>query len=148
MNNEQNTANDIETNAIYKITDNPETPADVKKFLLDYLFEKNGISVDFYDVETKKKTEKEIADGMADVRIEQGKALLTEIAMQSGNDFLIIDTLMEIIELFSLKDADISVIDLAEELQTYLFTWTKEYGNSLSHWKQSVISGQKYQQRS
>lgn len=51
MNNEQNTATDVETNAIYKITENPETPADVKKYLLDYLFEKNGISVEISEAE-------------------------------------------------------------------------------------------------
>lgn len=39
---------DIETNAIYKITDHANTPPEVKKFLLDYLFEKTGISVDFF----------------------------------------------------------------------------------------------------
>jgi hypothetical protein len=53
QNEEQNKA-DALTNAIYSITDNADTPPDVKKFLLDYLFEKNGISVEFSEVETKQ----------------------------------------------------------------------------------------------
>ncbi len=45
---------DAETNAIYSITDDPNTPAEVKKFLLDYIFEKTGLSVEFSEVETKQ----------------------------------------------------------------------------------------------
>jgi hypothetical protein len=52
--NEQQIIADAETNAIYSITDNADTPPDVKKFLLDYLFEKDGISVEFSEVETKQ----------------------------------------------------------------------------------------------
>lgn len=52
--NEQQIKTDAETNAIYSITDDPNTPKDVKKFLLDYLFEKTGISVEFSEVETKQ----------------------------------------------------------------------------------------------
>jgi hypothetical protein len=52
--NEQQMKMDAETNAIYSITDDVNTPPDVKKFLLDYLFEKNGISVEFSEVETKQ----------------------------------------------------------------------------------------------
>jgi hypothetical protein len=52
--NEQQIKTDAETNAIYLVTDDPNTPKDVKKFLLDYLFEKNGISVEFSEVETKQ----------------------------------------------------------------------------------------------
>jgi hypothetical protein len=50
----EHTKTDIETNAIYLITDDPNTPPDVKKFLLNYLFEKNGISVEFSEVETQQ----------------------------------------------------------------------------------------------
>jgi hypothetical protein len=52
--NEQQIIADAKTNAIYLITDDANTPPDVKKFLLDYLFEKNGISVEFSEVETKQ----------------------------------------------------------------------------------------------
>ncbi len=52
--NEEQIKADAQTNAIYSITDNADTPPDVKKFLLDYLFEKNGISVEFSEVETKQ----------------------------------------------------------------------------------------------
>jgi hypothetical protein len=52
--NEQQIIAHAETNAIYSITDDADTPPEVKKFLLDYLFEKNGISVEFSEVETKQ----------------------------------------------------------------------------------------------
>ncbi|MFN2393990.1 MAG: hypothetical protein ABR566_18775, partial [Pyrinomonadaceae bacterium] len=45
---------DAQRNAIYLITEDPNTPKDVKKFLLDYLYEKDGISVEFSEVETKQ----------------------------------------------------------------------------------------------
>lgn len=51
---EQQTIIDAETNAIYSITDDPNTPKDVKKFLLDYIFEKTGISVEFSEVEANQ----------------------------------------------------------------------------------------------
>lgn len=44
-------ASDIDTNAIYQITENPETPPEVKKYLLDYVFEKTGVSVEFPETE-------------------------------------------------------------------------------------------------
>jgi len=53
--NEQQIRTDAETNAIYSITDNPNTPPEVKKFLLNYLFEKTGISVEFSEVETEQE---------------------------------------------------------------------------------------------
>ncbi len=37
--------------ALYSITDNPNTPKDVKKFLLEKIFEKNGLSVSFSEIE-------------------------------------------------------------------------------------------------
>jgi len=52
--NEKQIKADAEINAIYSITDNANTPPEVKKFLLDYLFEKTGISVEFSEVETKQ----------------------------------------------------------------------------------------------
>ncbi len=52
--NEQQIKADTEINAIYSITDDANTPPEVKKFLLDYLFEKTGISVEFSEVETKQ----------------------------------------------------------------------------------------------
>ncbi len=53
--NEEQIKADAQTNAIYSITDDVNTPPEVKKFLLDYLFEKNGISVEFSEVETEQE---------------------------------------------------------------------------------------------
>jgi hypothetical protein len=80
----------------------------------------------------------------ADEQSELGKKYITDIAMTCGNDYTVIDSLMCILELFAVKDADVSVRDLVAELQDYLFRWTKEYGNSVDAWKDSVLYGTKY----
>jgi hypothetical protein len=80
----------------------------------------------------------------ADEQAELGKKYITDIAMTCSNDYTVIDSLMQILELFTVKDADVSVRDLANELQDYLFRWTKEYGNSVDAWKDSVLCGTKY----
>jgi hypothetical protein len=80
----------------------------------------------------------------ADEQAELGKKYITDIAMTCSNDYTVIDSLMCILELFTVKDADVSVRDLAGELQDYLFRWTKEYGNSVDAWKDSVLCGTKY----
>ncbi len=80
-----------------------------------------------------------------DEKTERGKNLLTDIAMTCSNDYTVIDSLMEILELFSIKDSNVMIGDLAEDLQIYLFTWTKEHGEGLNDWKESVLSGKKYQ---
>lgn len=80
----------------------------------------------------------------ADERAEIGKTHITDIAMTTGNNFTVIDSLMCILELFTVKRADVSVCDLAEDLQGYLFQWTKEYGNAMDGWKDSVMFGDKY----
>ena len=35
--------------------------------------------------------------------------------------------------------------DMVEDSQQHLFTWTKEHGDGISQWKESVLSGKKYQ---
>lgn len=80
----------------------------------------------------------------ADEQAELGKKYITDIAMTTSNNFSVIDSLMCILELFTVKDADVSVRDLANELQDYLFQWTKEYGNAVDAWKDSVLCGDKY----
>jgi hypothetical protein len=80
----------------------------------------------------------------ADEQVEIGKKHITDIAMTCSNDYTVIDSLMCILELFTGKDADSSVCDLANGLQDYLFRWTKEYGNSVDAWKDSVLYGTKY----
>jgi hypothetical protein len=77
-------------------------------------------------------------------RAEIGKRHITDIAMTTSNNYSVIDSLMCILELFAVKDANVSVRDLACELQDYLFRWTKEYGNSVDAWKDSVLCGTKY----
>ncbi len=57
----------------------------------------------------------------ADEQAELGKKYITDIAMTCSNDYTVIDSLMQILELFTVKDADVSVCDLAEDLQGYLF---------------------------
>jgi hypothetical protein len=80
-----------------------------------------------------------------DAQIEIGKNLITDIAMTCSNDYRVIDSLLELLELFTVKDAKVSTMDLAEQLQDYLFRWTKEYGNAVDAWKDSVLYGEKYQ---
>ncbi len=79
-----------------------------------------------------------------DEKTTRGKNLITDIAMSCGNDFTVIDSLMEILELFSIKDSSVMIGDMVEDLQQHLFTWTKEYGNSVDAWKDSVLYGTKY----
>jgi hypothetical protein len=76
---------------------------------------------------------------------ERGKNLLTDIAMTCSNDYTVIDSLTELLELFTVKDSNIMIGDLAESLQVYLFTWTKEHGDGFDKWKESVLTGKKYQ---
>ncbi len=52
---------------------------------------------------------------------------------------------MELLELFTVEDSNIMIDDMAEDLQSYLFTWTKEHGEGFSQWKESVLTGRKYQ---
>jgi hypothetical protein len=82
----------------------------------------------------------------ADERAEIGKKHITDIAMTCSNDYTVIDSLMCILELFTVNDADVRVGDLANELQGYLFQWTKEYGNAMDGWKDSVMFGTKYKE--
>jgi hypothetical protein len=42
--------------------------------------------------------------------------------MHSDNDFAVIDCLLTLLELFTVKNAKASTCDLAEELQHHLFT--------------------------
>ncbi len=104
--------------------------------------------------EKKEETEQVIIDSFADAqkesqeKAERGKALITDIAMACGNDYTVIDSLMEIIELFAVKDSAVMVGDLAAELQDCLFRWTKEYGNAMDGWKDSVLYGTKYKDAS
>jgi hypothetical protein len=79
-----------------------------------------------------------------DAQIEVGKRLITDICMTVSNDYTVIDTLLELLELFTLKESKVSTMDLAEQLQDYLFRWTKEYGNAVDAWKDSVLYGEKY----
>ncbi len=81
---------------------------------------------------------------IADERAEIGKKHITDIAMTTSNNYSVIDNLMCILELFTVDDADVSVRDLANELQDYLFRWTKEYGNAVDRWKDSVLCVDKY----
>jgi hypothetical protein len=74
-----------------------------------------------------------------------GKNLITDIAMQTSNDFVVIDCVLMILELFTVKDAKVSSCDLAEELQHHLFTWTQEHDNTYSDWREAVLTGKKYQ---
>lgn len=95
-----------------------------------------------------EKTAFEKIQSEQDELTERGKNLLTDIAMTCSNDYAVIDTLAELLELFIVKDSNIMIGDLAESLQVYLFTWTKEHGDSFGNWKESVLTGKKYQQDS
>ncbi|MDQ3712967.1 MAG: hypothetical protein M3388_12220 [Acidobacteriota bacterium] len=102
------------------------------------------------NTENKNKTKNENFNSFDQVRNEQdekterGKNLITDVAMSCGNDFTVIDSLMEILELFAVKDSSMMIGDLAEDLQHHLFTWTREH-DGISQWKESVLSGKKYQ---
>lgn len=60
---------DAEATAIYRVTDNAETPPEVKKILLNYLREKTGISVEFSELESKQDKTQAATAGQAE-RIE------------------------------------------------------------------------------
>lgn len=94
---------------------------------------------------TKTATAFERVQSEQDEKTERGKNLITDIAIACSNDYTVIDSLAELLELFTVKDSNIMIGDMAEDLQRYLFTWTKEHGVSFSRWKESVISGKKYQ---
>jgi len=79
-----------------------------------------------------------------DEKTERGKNLITDIAMSCSNDFTVIDSLMEILELFSIKDSSVMIGDMVNDLQQHLFIWTNEYGNAVDAWKDSVLYGTKY----
>lgn len=103
---------------------------------IDTQNETKGFS--FYD-EVKKSD---------DAQIEIGKGLISDIAMHSDNNFVVIDCLLEMLELFTVKESKVTTRDLAEELQHHLFTWTREHDDSYSDWRESVLSGKKYQTES
>ena len=69
--NEQQNIGDAKINVIYSITDDPNTPKDVKKYLLDYLFEKTGIRVEFSEVET---TQDELIEKDTEIRLTPERA--------------------------------------------------------------------------
>ncbi len=95
-----------------------------------------------------EKTAFEQIQSEQDEKTERGKNLLTDIAMSCDNDFTVIDSLMEILELFSIKDSSVMIGDMTEDLQRHLFTWTKEHGNAMDAWKDSVLYGTKYKDAS
>jgi hypothetical protein len=64
--------------------------------------------------------------------------------MGCSNDYMVIDSLMEIFELFAFKGDGFAKGNLAEDLQFHLFTWTKEHDDGVSMWKESVLTGAKY----
>ena len=94
---------------------------------------------------TEPETTLEETQREQDEKLERGKNLITDIAMVCGNDYTVIDSLMELLELFTIKDSSIMIGDMVEDLQSYLFVWTKEYGDGFSQWKEAVLSGKKYQ---
>jgi hypothetical protein len=76
--------------------------------------------------------------------VEKGKEIIDSIGMSCDNDFVVIDSLMALLELFSQPVISANAGDLAEDLQQHLFTWTEEHGSSFSQWKGSVLTGKKY----
>ncbi len=94
---------------------------------------------------TEPETALEETQREQDEKLERGKNLITDIAMACGNDYTVIDSLMELLELFTVKDSSIMIGDLVEDLQRYLFIWTREHGDGFSQWKEAVLSGKKYQ---
>lgn len=93
---------------------------------------------------TKTTNDFELAQIAQDEKTERGKNLITDIAMVCGNDYTVIDSLAALLEIFTVKDSNIMIGDIAEDLQHYLFIWTKEHAEGFSQWKESVISGEKY----
>jgi hypothetical protein len=102
--------------------------------------------------EHKTETQKEMeefsssreAQAEYDEKRKRGRALIDDIGMSCSNNFMVIDCLMEIFELFAFKGDNFAKGDLAEDLQHHLFTWTKEHGNAVDAWKDSVLYGSKY----
>jgi hypothetical protein len=102
--------------------------------------------------EHKTETQKELeefssfreAQSEYDEKRKRGRALIDDIGMSCSNNFMVIDSLMEIFELFAFKGDNFAKGDLAEDLQHHLFTWTKEHGNAVDAWKDSVLYGSKY----
>jgi hypothetical protein len=102
--------------------------------------------------ENKTETQKELeefssfreAQAEYDEKRKRGRALIDDIGMGCGNDFMVIDSLMEIFELFAFKGDGFAKSNLAEDLQFHLFTWTKEHDDGVSLWKESVLTGAKY----
>jgi hypothetical protein len=96
-------------------------------------------------IELVSSSSHEEAQKEQDEKAERGKSLICDIAMMCSNDYAVIDSLMEILELFTVPHSQVNIGDLAEELQAYAFIWTKEHGDGFSRWKESVLSGEKYQ---
>jgi hypothetical protein len=102
--------------------------------------------------EHKTETQKEMeefssfkeAQAEYDEKRKRGRALIDDIGMSCSNDFVVIDSLMEVFQLFAFKGDGFAKGDLAEDLQSHLFTWTKEHGNAIDAWKDSVLYGTKY----
>ena len=102
--------------------------------------------------EHKTETQKELEEFSSfretqaeyDEKRKRGRALIDDIGMGCSNDYIVIDSLMEIFELFAFKGDGFAKGNLAEDLQHHLFTWTKEHGNAVDAWKDSVLYGSKY----
>jgi hypothetical protein len=96
---------------------------------------------------TELKTNKAFNDALKiqDEKVARGKDIISHIAMTTSNNFEIVDSLMELMEMFVIYDSNIMIGDIAEDLQRYLFTWTREHGDGFSNWKESVLTGKKYQ---
>jgi hypothetical protein len=101
-----------------------------------------------HKTETQKEPEEfssfREAQAEYDEKRKRGRALIDDIGMGCSNNFMVIDSLMEIFELFAFKGDNFAKGDLAEDLQHHLFTWTKEHGNAVDAWKDSVLYGSKY----
>lgn len=65
--------------------------------------------------------------------------------MTCSNDYTVIGSLLALMEMFVIYDSNIMIGDIAEDMQRYLFTWTREHGDGFSNWKESVLTGKKYQ---
>jgi hypothetical protein len=84
----------------------------------------------------------EQAQNEDDARLEKSENLITEIITRSGNDFTVVDCLLELLELFVVKESKVSTIDLAEELQPTLFAWTRQHDEGFENWRESVLTGE------
>lgn len=95
---------------------------------------------------TENKNEVENTAAQLDALKEKGKILIDDLGMSCDNDVVVIDTLLALLEVFSQPVANANAKDIVEGLQQHLFTWTKESDNSsFNQWKESVLSGEKYQ---